>query len=261
MARHMDAVSSPRTPETVLESSLAIDPPQLLLQWRQECIAKVGYTLVGAERWRSKIAWGLGGDSASSVPPESRDSTSAVPPASADSASSGLPASRDSASSVPPASRDSASSVPPASGHSTSSAPPASGRPAAKGAISSCTEPIPIGEDISQDDRAEAVNRWNALPTQITEAEAATRERNRQARLAQADDGETTKTNKSNVQNYGIVESFKKYMANDDRSAPPGRALVIDCPEDKWTTAARDDSTSSVSAVSGGHLGQQALFA
>ncbi|KAA8908369.1 hypothetical protein FN846DRAFT_1011185 [Sphaerosporella brunnea] len=123
------------------------------------------------------------------------------------------------------------------------------------------TGPSPIGEDISQDDCAEAVNRWDALPTQIIEAEAAARETNCQARPAQAGDGDTTKTNKSNVQNYGIVESFKKYTVNDDGSGPPQRALVRKTTQKiNGTTATRDDSPSSVSPVSGGHLGQLRRF-
>ncbi|KAA8914395.1 hypothetical protein FN846DRAFT_902111 [Sphaerosporella brunnea] len=86
-----------------------------------------------------------------------------------------------------------------------------------------------------QDDRAEAVKGWNALPNRIAEEDAAARERNRLARLA--GDGDTT--NKSNVHNHAIDGSFKQYKVNDDGS----RAFVRELTATSTTTPT---DTSSV---------------
>ncbi|KAA8899224.1 hypothetical protein FN846DRAFT_909722 [Sphaerosporella brunnea] len=100
-----------------------------------------------------------------------------------------------------------------------------------------------VREDTAQHDRAEAVNQWNAFANQIAEVEAAARERNRQARLTQ-----TTET-KSNVQDYTILEWFKKYTVTDDASAPPQRELVNKITQ-KINSTARDESTSTVPPTS-----------
>ncbi|KAA8914720.1 hypothetical protein FN846DRAFT_901784 [Sphaerosporella brunnea] len=99
---------------------------------------------------------------------------------------------------------------------------------------------------------AEADNRWNALPAQISAAEVAARERNLHARFAQTSDGDATETNKPNVPNYRMVETFKKRAVNDDGSGPQRTSLSR-----ITTTAAQDDPTSSIAPVSGGHLAQE----
>jgi hypothetical protein len=82
--------------------------------------------------------------------------------------------------------------------------------------------PSPIGADISQSDRAEAVNRWSSLPGQIVQDDW---ERTRLARFAREEEEAATGIKQSGVPNYAIVEQFKKYEVLDDGNKVQ-RALV-----------------------------------
>jgi hypothetical protein len=73
--------------------------------------------------------------------------------------------------------------------------------------------PSPIGANIDQADRVEAVNRWNSLPGQIDQDD---KERTRLARLARKAEEVVAGIEQSGIPNYTIEEQFKKYEVLDD---------------------------------------------
>jgi len=78
---------------------------------------------------------------------------------------------------------------------------------------------------ISREDRDQAVNRWNMLPSQI-DADVAARERNREARLAcEADEAATGIKQQVPTPHYDIIEEFKEYKL-EETGAKVDRALI-----------------------------------
>ncbi|KAI5848230.1 hypothetical protein BZA05DRAFT_340181, partial [Tricharina praecox] len=80
----------------------------------------------------------------------------------------------------------------------------------------------PLGA-ISRDDRDQAVNRWNMLPSQIDADAAAAREINHAARLArEAEEAATGIKKQTPTINYDIVEEFNEYQLDE---TGPKRAI------------------------------------
>ncbi|KAF8248066.1 hypothetical protein K440DRAFT_627605 [Wilcoxina mikolae CBS 423.85] len=79
--------------------------------------------------------------------------------------------------------------------------------------------PSPIGAYISEEDRAKAVNQWNSLPSKILADEEATYENKRRTQLVrEAEEAATGLKQAVPVQQYHIVESFKKFEIEHDGS-------------------------------------------
>lgn len=87
--------------------------------------------------------------------------------------------------------------------------------------------PSPIGVRLSSDDRANAVNRWNALPDQIVADEQAAKERNRLAHITREAEEAITGLKRPIAVQPQLIECFKQYeLVTGGNGKSTGRTFV-----------------------------------